>query len=148
MNLIHGELAQVESVLANALYCHVAFSLDGKPYVLPLNFGYLAGSLYFHSSPQGKKMQALHKDPYVSFAVEHGVTLREGKSPCKYGMRYTSVVGAGRAAILNDQLAKTAGLDVIIDHYHIAPGEYPQQSLDDVVVFRLEIDEVSYKERH
>jgi hypothetical protein len=38
-------------------------------------------------------------------------------------------------------------LDVILEHYHLEPTIYTQEMLDDLVVIRLEIAEISYKEK-
>jgi len=40
-----------------------------KPYAVPVNFVYLDGSVYFHGSPKGKKMNLLKENNSVSFNV-------------------------------------------------------------------------------
>jgi nitroimidazol reductase NimA-like FMN-containing flavoprotein (pyridoxamine 5'-phosphate oxidase superfamily) len=147
MKVMGGKIEQVETVLHNAMYCHAAFSLDNSPYLVPLNFGYRDGCLYFHSSPQGKKLDILMVNPHVSFSAQDRVMLKEGPTACKYGMRYTSVIGSGTAEIVTESSEKEKGLDVILEHYHLEPTIYTQEMLDDLVVIRLEIAEISYKEK-
>lgn len=147
MKITGEELEQVESVLQNAVYCHAAFSLDDYPYLVPLNYGYRDGILYFHSSPQGKKLEMLKGNPHISFAVQDRVTMKEGASACKFGMRYASVIGFGTGEIITESSEKEKGLDVILEHYHVDRGTYSQQSLDDLVVIRVKVIELSYKEK-
>jgi len=147
MKLTGGRLEQVEIVLQNALYCHAAFSLEGCPYLVPLNFGYRDGFLFFHSSPHGKKLEILQANPRISFAAQDRVMLKKGATACKYGMRYASVIGSGRAKIITESPEKEKGLDVILEHYHLDSETYTQQSVGDLVVIRVEIDEISYKEK-
>ncbi len=42
---------------------------DGRPHVTPLNFVYHKGSIYFHGSKIGQKMEDLRHDRRVCFAV-------------------------------------------------------------------------------
>jgi nitroimidazol reductase NimA-like FMN-containing flavoprotein (pyridoxamine 5'-phosphate oxidase superfamily) len=147
MKITGGELEQVESVLQNAVYCHAAFSLEDHPYLVPLNYGYKDGFLFFHSSPHGKKLEILKDNPHISFAAQDRVVLKQGASACKFGMRYASVIGSGTAEIITESSEKEKGLDVILEHYHVDQEKYTQASLDDLVIIRVEIDEFSYKEK-
>ena len=48
--------AEIEQVINSVDVCHIGMvNLEGNPYVLPFNFGYEEGVLYFHSGPEGKK---------------------------------------------------------------------------------------------
>jgi len=45
---------QMEQILAQAQVCRLAMVDKGHPYVVPLNFGYRDGALYFHSALEGR----------------------------------------------------------------------------------------------
>ena len=42
---------------------------EGSPYIVPLCFGYDAGTLYFHSAPAGKKIDLLKNNRNRKTAV-------------------------------------------------------------------------------
>ena len=47
--LVHVDNEQIESVLKQCSICFVGMAdTDGKPYMIPMNFGYKDGSLYLH----------------------------------------------------------------------------------------------------
>lgn len=48
-------------------------SLDGAPYVVPLNYAYAAGKVLFHCALTGRKLDYLKTNPQVCFAVGHQV---------------------------------------------------------------------------
>jgi len=45
------------------------FGDNGYPYAVPLNFVYFNGKIYFHSAKEGHKIDAIRKNPRVSFTV-------------------------------------------------------------------------------
>ncbi len=59
----------IASVIDNAEYGVLAMSVNNIPYVIPVNFVYHAGAIYFHGSPKGKKMQILKDNNQVSFNI-------------------------------------------------------------------------------
>ena len=137
---------QINHVLQEALYCHVAFSVEDRPYVLPLSFGYEDNALYIHCALSGKKLEMLEKNPHVSFAAETGVELEEASTACKYAMRYSSVIGHGTAAILEDPDEKTRGLNAVVSHYNADPIEYSRDDLDKLKMIKISIENITYKE--
>ena len=137
---------KVEEVLKNALFCHIAFSDKNQPYILPLSFGYKNNVLYFHSGPDGKKMDLLARNPKVAFAIETNVELKEAPTSCKYSMLYKSVTGSGRAYLLEDLEEKARGLDIVVKQYNAEPLEYSEKALQNLAVVKIEIEEISYKE--
>ena len=48
---------------AETLFLSIA--TEEHPYVVPVNFVYLDGKLYFHSSPKGTKMELIARDGRV-----------------------------------------------------------------------------------
>ncbi|QSX09213.1 pyridoxamine 5'-phosphate oxidase family protein [Alkalibacter rhizosphaerae] len=59
-------IAVLERCSNGVLACH---GDDGYPYAVPLNFVYYNGRIYFHCAKDGHKIDAIKKDPKVSFAV-------------------------------------------------------------------------------
>jgi hypothetical protein len=55
------ELAEIEQILHKALVCRLGLTDGIRPYVVPLSFGFKNNTLYFHSAPEGKKIEMLRK---------------------------------------------------------------------------------------
>ncbi len=68
---------------------------DDYPYAVPLNYVYHDNKIYFHSAKAGHKIDAILKDPKVSFAVvdEDYIVSAE------YTSYFRSVIAFGRARI-------------------------------------------------
>ncbi len=79
-------------MLRDAPFAYLAMVEPGGPYVVPLNFVYVAGGpaqqldgrIYFHTG-EGRKTEALAADPRVCLAVTAGAAFDQGDSPCADG---------------------------------------------------------------
>ena len=71
---------------------------DGYPYGVPLNYAWLDGKVYFHSAPEGAKLDAIRRDPRVCFTV----TSRAELLPGELSTDYASAILFGRARIVED----------------------------------------------
>ena len=69
---------------------------DGYPYAVPLNYVFDGGRLYFHSALVGHKIDAVRRNPKVSFCV----TARDTVVPEEYTSYFVSVIAFGTARIL------------------------------------------------
>ncbi|MEZ4498467.1 MAG: pyridoxamine 5'-phosphate oxidase family protein [Thermomicrobiales bacterium] len=67
---------QIESLLRNAIIGRIACcghgeTGDGRPYLVPLAFGYDGTNIYAHSGP-GRKLDFMRAEPRISFEVDEG----------------------------------------------------------------------------
>lgn len=137
----------IEPILQACKTCRVAMIAEGKPYVIPLNYGYTwdenGVTLYFHSGLKGKKMDALRENPYVCFEMdmEEGLT-GEGDQACRYSYAYASIVGYGNMEFAKDNAEKRQGFDVLMAHQTGRSGcwTYTDAALSVAEVFRLRVD--------
>ena len=113
----------IAKIIEQCTTCHVAMVDDadaGMPYVIPLSFGYsLSGGvleLYFHCAHAGKKLDCIRKNPNVAFSmcVENRIEIHEDVY-CKSGRFYASVVGQGKAEIVEDSAEKCRGLSLLME---------------------------------
>ena len=49
----------IESIIKRATVCRIALSENNVPYIVPLSFGYKDNCLYFHSAPEGRKIDII-----------------------------------------------------------------------------------------
>ena len=67
----------------------------GYPYALPLNYVYHQDKIYFHTAKEGHKVDAVLKNPKVSFALVGADKIVSAE----YTTHYSSVIAFGRARI-------------------------------------------------
>ena len=100
---------ECEQILTEADYGILAVIGDGgRPYAVPLNHVYRDGKLYFHCAVSGHKLDALRRNPNVSFcAVARGEVL-----PAELATSYLSVIVFGKARIVTEEaeLRRVAGI--------------------------------------
>ena len=137
---------QVEQMLEQAKVCRLAMVDRGMPYVVPLNFGYREGALYFHSAPEGRKIDVLRANPTVCFEVDELVKLNKAAGACDWGVSFKSVIGTGTARILEIPAEKKNGLDIIMAHYSGRSFDYPDEMLAKTAVIQVTIHEMTGKQ--
>jgi len=144
--------AAIEAVIKRADVCRLGLSEDGRPYIVPLNFGYEDSRLYFHSAPEGKKIDIIRKNPRACFEVDVDLELVKAEAACDWSARYESVIGFGKAVIVEDEDSKRQGLDVIMCHY-AASGTgagsgaytYKDAALKKMVIIRVDVESMTGK---
>ncbi len=60
---------EMETILREETLGYLGLSLEGVPYVVPLNYAYVGGKLLFHCALTGKKLDYLKANPRVCFTV-------------------------------------------------------------------------------
>ena len=140
--------AEIERILDRALVCRLAMCDAGRPYVVPLSFGYARGALYFHASRTGAKIDMLRANPYVCFEVDIDHELVLGEDPCKASIKYKSVVGFGTAVFVEDAAERRKGLEILRDHYSKSAPPYKPGSFEKVAVIRVDIESMTGRARN
>jgi nitroimidazol reductase NimA-like FMN-containing flavoprotein (pyridoxamine 5'-phosphate oxidase superfamily) len=133
--------------------CRLALSDDGRPYIVPLNYGYSfengALTLYFHSAKEGKKLDILKKNNLACFEIDYNSGLIEGDAPCNHSYAYQSIIGTGRIVFLDAPDEKTDALNRLMQHLagkNVTYG-FSEQALQQVAVYKMEVEEFTGKEK-
>ncbi|MBP7737092.1 MAG: pyridoxamine 5'-phosphate oxidase family protein [Spirochaetes bacterium] len=135
------DLGEIEAILMKADVCRLAMTDGAVPYIVPLNFGYRDRALYFHTGHAGKKIDILKKNNIVCFEVDMDAELISADTACGYGMKYRSVVGAGRAQFVEDREGKREALDIIMGHYSERKGwDYRENSFERTCIIKVAIE--------
>jgi nitroimidazol reductase NimA-like FMN-containing flavoprotein (pyridoxamine 5'-phosphate oxidase superfamily) len=139
---------EIRAIMEEAQVCRLGMCDNGVPYIVPMNFGLGENCLYFHCAPEGKKIDILRDNNRVCFEMDLLHEVKRGAKACDFSARYESVIGFGRAALVEGQDEKRFALDRIMAHYG-APG--PHAYRDDILakttVIRVDIDRLTGK-RH
>ena len=111
---------------------------DDYPYAVPLSYVYCDSKLYFHCAKEGHKLEAITRNPKVSFCVID----QDQVVPEKYTTYFRSVIVFGKARILNEAGEKRAALE------KLAEGRKAEidQLLDVVNMVEIQIEAMTGKE--
>jgi len=140
-----NDIAAIEDVLSRAKVCRLGLCENNWPYVVPLCFGYKDNALYFHCAGQGKKLDILRKNNNVCFEVDIDCEIIKADKACDWGMKYTSVIGFGKAVFVKDIESKRKALDIIMQQYSEKSFEYPANAIESIVVIKVEIESMTGK---
>ena len=134
------DLKEIEKILQESTVCRLAMVDEDKPYMVPLNFGYRDGYLFFHSAKEGRKIDVIQKNPNVCFEVDQLIKFKKAKTACDWGVEYKSVIGSGRAQLLDKLDEKIVALNVIMSHYSDRTFDYPDEALEKTLVIKVQIE--------
>jgi uncharacterized protein len=141
----------VYSILDTAFVCHVGFSVEGQPYVIPTNYGRLGDTLYLHGSAASRMLKTLSGGVPVCVAVTHVDGLVLARSAFHHSVNYRSVVILGKAQLVDDPAQKMEALRSFTEH--VMKGRWDdvriptEQELKATTVLSLPLEEVSAKVR-
>jgi nitroimidazol reductase NimA-like FMN-containing flavoprotein (pyridoxamine 5'-phosphate oxidase superfamily) len=144
---------RAEEILRAGRVAHVAFAVDGQPYVLPFTYHYEAGRLYLHGAPASRALTTL----YAGAPVCVEVTLLDGlvaSRMAKYhSMNYRSVVVFGHAVEITDEVEQRTVFERMTARYfpgRTAGQDYAPARQGDLRGTRLlavTVEELSAKSR-
>jgi len=137
---------ELEQILWQGRICHLAIPDAPLPYLVPLNYGYQEGTLYFHSAPQGRKIELLEKYLRARFSVTIDYGIIEAERACSWGARFTSVMGYGRIEFIEDPPAKQAALHILMAQYTDQTFNFEEAQVDATRIFKLAIESMSGKQ--
>ena len=138
--------AAIEEILQKAQVCRLALCENNIPYIVPMNYGYKDGYLYVHGAKEGKKTDMIAANPNVCFEVDMDHELVKGENGSEWTYKYHSVIGYGKAEILQAFEEKKQGLDIIMEHYSGSfEHQYPEAAVHAVSVIRIKIEEMTGK---
>jgi len=136
---------RIEQIIQSAEICRLAMADGNQPYVVPLNFGYRDGTVYFHSATQGRKIDVLKANPKVCLEFTTDLELVRAEKSCDWGQRFNCVIAFGEAGLIEDKDAKREALDVIMAHYGGEGGDYSDGKLKITAVIAVKINAMTGK---
>jgi nitroimidazol reductase NimA-like FMN-containing flavoprotein (pyridoxamine 5'-phosphate oxidase superfamily) len=141
----------IYKILDEGFVCHVGFTMDAQPYVIPTMFARVGDAIYFHGSAASRMLRGLSG----GLAVCVTVTLIDGlvlaRSVFNHSMNYRSVVALGTATLVSEAEEKIAALRAFTEK--ILPGRWDdarqpnEKELKATSILRLALSEVSAKLR-
>ena len=145
------ETQTIYNILDEALICHIGFTINNQPYVIPTTYGRVEDKLYIHGSPASRMLRSLNQGIEVCVTV----TLLDGlvlaRSAFHHSMNYRSVVIFGTATLINNTEEKMEALRAFTEH--IIPKRWQEirqpskQELQGTMILSLPLTEASAKVR-
>lgn len=144
----------IEHILDTCKYLHLGVSADDVPYVVTLNYGYQWDEkdghlvLYLHTSNKAHLLGIISKNPNCAFSMECNVKPFFGPMPCRNGMAYESIMGAGKIKVLETLEDRIYGLESIMK-VQTGEGEYnfDERMVSIVKVLRIDVETMTAKKR-
>ncbi|SRR6056297_23296 len=139
------DIQEIEEILNKGKVCSIAFCNEGRPYVVPMNYGYRDSELYLHSALSGKKVDLAQKNPGVCCTVYLEEKIISSAEPCEWTCNYRSVIADGEVEFLSGEKEKSEGLNVLMEHYAGKSFEFPAEALSRVLVWRVRLSNITGK---
>jgi nitroimidazol reductase NimA-like FMN-containing flavoprotein (pyridoxamine 5'-phosphate oxidase superfamily) len=141
----------IDKILDEGYVCHVGFSVDGQPYVIPTLYARVGDAIYFHGSAASRML----RDVSAGISVCLTVTVTDGfvlaRSVFNHSMNYRSVVALGKATLVDAPEEKLEALRAFTEK--IIRGRWNdarqpnEKELKATSILRLPLTEVSAKMR-
>ena len=139
---------EMEKILERALVGRLGLADDGEPYVVPLNFVYADGRIFFHTGLEGRKLEIIKKNPRVCFEVDEQLEVVINEQACLSTAYYRSVIAWGAARLLEETDEKMKALEQLVKKY---AGDkkcepVPEHALAILNVCAIDVDRMTAKE--
>ncbi len=139
-------MEETEAVMKRCTHGVLAcFGDEDYPYAVPLSYVYFNGKIYFHSAKAGHKIDAIMKNPKVSFSVidEDTVVSEE------YTTYFRSVIAFGKARITEGDEYLDAFKALVKKYSGDQPEESKQNEINkcnQAYIIAIDIDHITGKE--
>ena len=105
-----------------------------------------AFTFYCHSAKEGKKLDVIRKNASVAFEMDCQNALQHGETACTHSYYYASVLGEGKAEILEGD-EKCKGLSALMLHMAGRNDVFTAEMADKVAVIAIRVDALTAKKR-
>lgn len=140
-----------DAILDEGLVCHVAFNLDGQPFIIPTSYCRVDNILYLHGSVGSHFFMQMAKGIPVCISVTLIDGLVLARSVFNHSMNYRSVVAFGKTRLVDTDAERWMAAERFTEH--VIPGRWAdarQPSASDMkktMFIAVEIEEASVKFR-
>ncbi len=143
--------AVVHSILDEGLLCHVGFTVEDQPYVIPTLYARAGERLYLHGSAVSRMLKTLASGIDVCVTVTLVDAYVLARSAFHHSMNYRSVVVLGRAQLVTDEAERMDAVRILTNH--VIPNRWEEVrepnelEMRQTAVLTLALEEVSAKIR-
>jgi hypothetical protein len=138
----------IDSILSRAPVGRIGMSLHDRPYVVPVNFLYSEGKIYFHSANEGHMYTYVKANSQVCFEVDEVGETVPNADPCKFSFKYKSVIAFGKVRFLESPEEKKNILTRFVEKYDtkkMVTKSVTTEDVGDVEVGEITIERMTGK---
>jgi uncharacterized protein len=140
---------EMELLLERMPVGRLAVITEDGPYIVALNYLFLEGYIYFHSTQAGRKIDALQADSRVCFLVDDVGPQVLWEQGCGISQIYKSVICFGKAEFVEGPAEKRRILERMVRKFVPANNPLPpmkDQNIKKTAVVKIVIEAMSGKE--
>lgn len=141
----------VFAILDEAFLCHIGFSIEGQPFVIPTLYARDGETIFVHGSSISRMLENISEGVpvCVTVTITDGIVL--ARSAFHHSMNYRSVTAFGTGALVEDEDEKVRALELISEN--VLPGRWAdsrgptKKELDVTSVIAIRIEDAAAKIR-
>ncbi len=145
------DINEIREILDKGKIVHVGMIDGDEPYVVPMNYGYTLNegvlTLYLHGALKGRKLDIIRVNPKVFIEIDCDIVPFEGQTACHYGITYSSVMGLGKAEIVEDVEEKKSAMTFLMKTQTGKDFEFNEKMVNVVSVIKIVVPEITAKKR-
>ena len=142
---------EIYNILDEGIVCHVGFTTDTQPFVIPTLYARVGDAIYFHGSAASRMLRGAAAGVPVCVTVTLTDGLVLARSVFNHSMNYRSVVALGKATLVDAPTEKFEALRAFTEK--ILPGRWidarqpNEKELKATSIMKLPLAEISAKIR-
>lgn len=137
----------IEALILNNTYGTLALSQEGKPYSIPMNYGYRDGCFYFHGAQEGMRYEYVQANSNACFCIVDHETLR----PELFSTDYASVIAHGKIELVEKEDEKKNGLMALLERCApkrlVEGSTYIDRAVLNTAVYKFTVEKIEGKQR-
>lgn len=142
--IVYDELEKIE-LLKSMDIIRIGMVDNGLAYIVPVNFVYSEGHIYFHTGLSGRKIPLLKSADKISFQADSFDGLKKGDTACAYSAYFRSITGEGIPEFLKGD-DKIPPLKLLMEKYTgIKEHSFSEKVLNITEVIRIKITKLEAK---
>jgi nitroimidazol reductase NimA-like FMN-containing flavoprotein (pyridoxamine 5'-phosphate oxidase superfamily) len=150
-DLARYDAQAINSLLDEALICHVGYVDDGDPIVVPVIHTRIDETLYLYTADGSRLAQLAAEGTRLCVTVSLLDGLVLTRSQVGHGVNYRSVVARGEGLLVTDDAEKLAVTAAVVEHIVAGRSRHSRpptpEELAGVGLVRMTLDDVSLKSR-
>jgi hypothetical protein len=142
-----SDFAEIEAIIQSATICRIGMLGQQYPYIVPVNFGYFQKEIFCHSANQGLKLDLIEANPNVCLEIDTAIEIVKNEKACNWGTKYKSVIGFGKAIVIEEYEEKIIGLNAIMEKY--SPGieyRFDRKEVANIAIIKIKIESITGKQ--
>lgn len=141
--------AGIRAILDRCQVCRLALCDEEGPYIVPMSYGYRWDEgglkLYFHCAAEGRKLDALRRDPRAAFEMDADYEVIGAESACGYTCAFRSITGAGILRVVESSQEACEALTCLMRRQTGMDFSFTPAMLGGVCVLCLDVQSVCGK---